>query len=885
MLFNQRINLVEPTKLLQRVTVDTLTFKRPLYHDYISLGVPISKDDYIITKASLPPEYSYTFFKFNFGEKYKSIESSHSIPVYAYCWADRKAPLNPTMKNKETTIQVKINGNIIGTYITEQNDGALLDTIKYNGSGELEIIYTAKLNYYKIGQSGLYEPYVGDQSTDTVATINLSAVQNISPKPNITLADVVDRVLNAGLGDNNHKYHLDDKSRIKLEQYTAPEFYFTRNTLFEVLLQIGGYSDVQGIPRLTTDEKGRLNTITYDFLSEEEWLPRKRNGEEIMPIGRRIEYASDDWCGGFETYAENLVDQSENGAVRQPCMKTVRTETGNLIIDDNSVIIKSESLIYTVKSLEMGYIMNGVFVGEIEPYVFEESEYNNLSGYDGEYPFAKKYAFYYKQGTKDIRGLTLKKETFIELGLAFEQMAAAAIAEQVTGVKPTKAYGLAQLAYRLTYIPIVTARLKQFRPYSDSPQREDNVLFYNQSANSFDTNHYGSNVKNTLVQTGNKLELLTFQLRSFSVKPVIGQRYKGKYITAVDYEYDRNWIRATMTLVENYNRKSQYLALDSRQRFYEISEKDSVDRLCNFSFKVEVGDADKFTADEKNRLLLRSYFARDDIAAYFRTGSGIAGMENKYRLNGAIAQPKNKDGGVIGTPTIHEANVGAFGNSVFISWQYADNYSAGDQAVFNAAARKLQRAVQYGDEYGEFHSLLMSFITGDRITTNYLSQLPKELGGTGFCDALPSIPSSQADGISKEAEYEREIQKNCGEHIAVTTQLHFKVNTREVVIGSALARCNFLVAINNPELRCVALPYALPLWQEKIPVGDLDKYGCQSAAVERGDYVSIYPIGNGSAIGGKSWALTTKDGEILVARNGDFASDAEAKEISIKFWY
>lgn len=876
MLFNQRINLVEPTKLLQRVTVDTLTFKRPLYHDYAANAVPISKVEIIEHPYNDGDKVDSATFPLP--DLYKTISNRNALIIYAYTWDDKDENHDYAPIKRETTVKVAVNGEQIysNTYSVNTPNGQILTTLKVP-YGEVIITYTAKVTY-----RGNVVPFRLDPID---AVITTSAVENISPKPDRNLADVVDRVLNAGLGDNNRKYHLDDKSREKLEKYIAPEFYFTRNTLYEVLLQIGGYSDVQGIPRLTADEKGRLNTITYDFLSEEEWLPTDKDGDEIMPIGRRIEYSSDDWCGGFETYAENLVDQSENGVVIQPCMKTLRTESGNLVIEDRTVVLRTESPIYKVQSVKMGYIdSNGDFVGEIEPYVFEQSEYNNLSSYEGEYPFAKNCAMYYTQGQNDIKGLTIKKETAEVVGESLEKMSAVAIAQRVSGrtASIAREYGLAAFAYKVTYVPFVTARLKQFKPYTDAPQKDDNIVFYNQSGNSFDTNNYGSNVKNTLVQTGNKMELLTFRLKSFANKPIIGQKYKGKYISAVDYEYERFWIKATMTLIENYNRKSQYLALDSTQRFYEVSEKNSVDRICNFSSIFDVGDSEKFVERENNVALRAGWTNARNLFDFFRR-SNKAGEKNQYRLIGAAACPLNENGDSIKTATLHELNVGAFGNSIFATWKYADNYSAGDQSIYNSTSKRLQKAVAYGDEYGEFHSLdIVLFDEDYNMHTSYQDQIPSEVGGTGFCDRLPALSSDRVP--SGAISYNREIQKDSGEHICVTTQFHFKANTKEVIIGSALARCNFLVAGIVPDLRCVALPYSLALWQEKIPVSDVERYVCSSSvsAPATSSYISIQP--NTGDRTGKSWALVTTTGEILVGRNGDYNNEF-AKSIDIRFWY
>ena len=70
------------------------------------------------------------------------------------------------------------------------------------------------------------------------------------PKPDKTITEVINTVLNYACGNRNRHYVLDPVYAKKWADIVAPEFYFTRNTLYEVLLQIGGYRDIQAIPRL-----------------------------------------------------------------------------------------------------------------------------------------------------------------------------------------------------------------------------------------------------------------------------------------------------------------------------------------------------------------------------------------------------------------------------------------------------------------------------------------------------------------------------------------------------------------------------------------------------------------------------------------------------------
>lgn len=881
MLFRQKVKLVEPTKLLTRIPVDTMTFTNPLYHDYTSLGKPVLNYDlYYDANITFPKGNYQASAKLEYSGNYKSIEARSKFPIYAYfiyykAFLPVLGELGASYVKAQTQIQIYVNKVLKFTKDIPSNaaEGSLIDEIDLEASSPTKVLYVGQIKYYQKDGLGNWTIV-----TDSIATaeITTSVVANTTPRKPRTLADVVDRVLAAGLGHQSRKYTLDEQSIARLEKYIAPEFKFTRNNLYEVLLQIGGYSDVQGIPRLKSGADGRLTIITYDFLSNEEWQPKDENGEDLKPIARTFESTIDDWCGGFETYAENLIDNSPNGSVRQPCLQTMRVETGELEIDDNHAIIPTPSPVYTVQSVEMGYIENGVMVGEINPYIFESAEYNNLTGYKGEYPFAKQFALCYTQGQRNITALTLKPQTATSLGYKLEDMSAIQIAERVSGRSVPKSMGLCKLAYRVTYTPIQTARLRQYRPYMDKHDT-NNVMFYNQAGNSLDINNYGSNVKNNLIQTGNKVEFLTFRLTKLSQRPKIGQKYNGKYISSADYEYERYWIKVTITLTENYNRKSQYVVLDSRQRFYEISERNVENRLCNFSFEIQVGN-------EISGMGLLKYGDMDKVRTNLTPTSNLIGLDNNDKLIYVVAQPLNADGGELPPTTIHELSANAFGNSILLSFGYEDNYSAGNQAVYNASDRKLQRAVQYGDEYGEFDTLVMSFYA-HKINTNFADQVSTETK-QAFCDALPAMDKSRM-GNNPPLEYRRRIMKDGGERIAVTTQFHFRVNRNNVVIGSALAKTFYLVVDKHPKVRAVLLKNELEKWQEQINMNDTDNvmdvsenstYGALTLDSSSNNASIDFTINQGAY---KACALVTADGEIIIGENGNYSVDSQPKTIFI----
>lgn len=248
MLFNQRIGLIEATEELKRVNVDTKTFTRPLIHDYSSVA------RYVVPSLEGEVVRAYTFADRNAsGEavnirnsQYKNIYANDStLPITELSWMFYDPPGPPSWVSIPTRVQVLNEDGVAqslktssGAVVTEiqitQNTGNQIATCTLDIAGEYTVRYetipsTAGTHYAE------YPFYV---------------VQQAKPKTNKTITEVINTVLNYACGNRNRHYVLDPVYAEKWQNIVAPEFYFTRNTLYEVLLQIGGYRDIQAIPRL-----------------------------------------------------------------------------------------------------------------------------------------------------------------------------------------------------------------------------------------------------------------------------------------------------------------------------------------------------------------------------------------------------------------------------------------------------------------------------------------------------------------------------------------------------------------------------------------------------------------------------------------------------------
>lgn len=982
MLFNQRIGLIEATEELKRVNVDTKTFTRPLIHDYSSVA------RYVVPSIEGEDINTYTFADKNTSgetidirdEQYKSIYANDSIlSITELSWLFGPSEPSPwgsiptrvrVLSEDDVAQPLKTpSGDVVWEIQITQNTGNQIATCTLDIAGE----YTVR-----------YETIPSSAGTH-YAEYPFYVVQQAKPKPDKTITEVINTVLNYACGNRNRHYVLDPVYAEKWQNIVAPEFYFTRNTLYEVLLQIGGYRDIQAIPRLEwldppdgvapytesidttpnltfiggptypeytdvlqvksahwyylinynttitvtgykTDgssavvasvaaadnnddlslrvqlsskysyytvaykysgivgtatrtytvkyfETG-LRRITFDDLNvESKWTPPGATKSD--PYGDLITYheeqSADDYFAGLDSYADNVIDNSVNGSIGLPSPYTPRCESGDLAVTDNTIIIETSMPIYSIQKVELFYKGDSTVAvsKDITPYIFEKSEYDLLTDYQGEFPTAKQYAFYYSQGARNIYGLTLKPEVFDFLGISQEaqEIAAIKVYEAVSG----KAFDAAtqkviDFMYRVTYTPIQTRRLKQYRPLVG--ERPDwDISYYNQSANTLDAKNFGDNMKFMLLQKGNRLKVVTYRLTGddgsiLEQIPKIGQTLNGAKICQVDAEYERYSVKVTLWLTEHYNRKSQYVEINAQKRFYEISERQSVLRQLNASYEYRIGKVDP-DAD-------KAIIFADLVESFIK---GTTPTNTDSRVAQAIVKMYTEDDGngeQIGESLLLPVSAIGFGNSISLHFEMTDNYSAGDQVIYkddsNTNSVSLLRAVPYGDEYGEFISMTIGFLGGE------IPWSPTTHGWTEYRKvgrALPEMDATLNDDETPLFADVLNVAKDNREQISVDVQIHFRTDDSTIIIGSAFGErfpyVNAHIGTDDEELAWVYLPDEIAPLQNRVSTNGT-VFTPTVTATENGVAVTANASGNA-----KSWAFIVKTtGELLVGINGNF---------------
>lgn len=857
--YKHEIELIELSKWLERDICDTLTFTNALATN--SNIANISTQDVV-----LPPDTPY-YFDIN-DTTYKPpattiVGSSYYVEGCETLFKIMRKPA------PGTTIEWRSSSNTKVTYPSGK-----VETIPYDTNRYLEL---NEIGTYSTLYHCVYE-IVEDTGFVTIETIDvpltIEVISGADVKPRYTITDVVNRILEVGVTRrvdiDRQKYILSADFATKYAEVSAPEFHITRSNIFEALLQVGAY--IHAIPRIVWDEEtNTANKIVFDELggSEEYTLPSYCLLQSYLGG-----IDAEGYCGNLDSIVENLITTTdeEQGSVVEPdynAYKTLRAEEGTWRISNDTVVFLTDFPIYRILKFEMGYISNGFFVGELVPFVYEAAEYGTLTSYQGTFPYAKMYALKYTQGGYGISAFTYKSENAISP--AFSSPTIENILEKLNITLELDAKQYKNLAYRITYIPAITSRVKQFKPYNNFPLH--NSLLFNQSANTVETEFYGEHLKGTIARIGNETIKETYYFRLPTDIPKVGQIMNGMYIVATEVEYTDIGFNCTITMTPNYNKLSEFLGLNSNYRLFDVSEKQSVDRFSNYSEICEIGDT--IAIDQNAGITPNGVKA---FAATFTQESGY--LPASVALTQGLAADKTP----IKSLVLHACASSAVGNSIAFTWSYKDNFNAGYKSTYLDISQNTQRLVPYGNEFGEMYYLSLQ-IGANVKTTNWADQIMPN----GWCDNLPvfngDVPSSAV--LFDYATKPFIIQKDSRENIAVTSQLHFVANRQSIVIGQALAHNNLLVTRANKVRAAVAvfLPYTLNALNTTPNLYlAVDATMPTITTNSTNKQITIGTITNTTNTTFKSWALVDKEnGTIYLGENLDLAPNTATKPITLTF--
>lgn len=831
--FNHNVLLIEETKILERHFAEK-SIRQPLIHRFLDAQKPVVPDleNQINIQPNTPETYitplqtgtEFVFESFNAIYGTNILFTLSSVKIYfndrlIFETSDRTQTISTTLQRGEYKVEYSSKYAISG--------GTDFYAIKST--------YTIQVITDKLGKDDFTIRDTINMLLQTTKTLRESEL------PKFALAE-----------PNEYQESEQYKARIaEILETKSPEFTFAKMSLFEALQMIG--QSQHFIPRL------KQGKIYFDLLGQAEMLTERYDNY----YSHTLSQSTNEFCTKLDSQVNNLVniDDEQQGSITTPFnsgYRTLRAETGTVLMTDTGLIIPTEYNIEKIVKLEIGFLKDGTYIGDITPYVYEDAEYKVLDSYSDQYPNSKMYALKYTQGQPNITELGFERQNVISQ--AFEGIAIKNIIYRQSGKGTTwwnnlwDAEDVFKLQYRLTYIPSTNAYVTQSKAYTEDI-KEEISLAYNQSASKVASNAYGENLKGTVAKFGNIEKTKTYILPSVDLVPKVGRLFdKDYYVATTKYEIYPNFVKCEVGLSKNYNNKSAYVELNTSLEFFEYDRSVITDRYIVYEDYCEVG----FDSETDNKSLITN-LGIDKFASGFEFGT--QGDDTSL----VKAQGFDIYGNDLGEFVLPVLTLG-IGNSILFAYQYEDSVSAGNIANY-VGLQRIQNFAKYVDEYGELETLRLQF-------GNSIEDFDTYEKATALGDTIPYTNNLGATEIYFDTTGDNlKIVKGVAEIPHFSYQVHFVANNKNLIIGSGLASKNPLVSRETQEYKLYALRNKINKFENKIDLTNAEiistiniskNYDKQQAKID--DFIA--PNGDWEA-----WAIVqTYNGqnELIIGENIDF---------------
>lgn len=678
-----------------------------------------------------------------------------------------------------------------------------------------------------------------------------------------SITDVVNNLLitiESLYEDETPRFSFNAEQSEEFSTMVAPDFSLV-GTLWEALSEIGSY--IHAIPRLHN------NIIYFDKLGSS-----KHTEVDLSNYcSNTQQFDIEQFATAIDSRVDNIVnvDNKNQGSIVAPFnsgFKTVRAETGTVQLTTDNIIIETREPIEEIVSVECGYLSDGeTLVGDITPYIFESAEYNALSSLGGEYPSSKGYALEYTQGQRNIKGLNFKLPNVISSVMS--RFSIINIIARKLGVPAVNLANenIMNLQFRVKYIPIISTRVKQYKSNVEDIVYSS-TLDFNQSANKINSVAYGENMKGTIAKLGNPEITKMYVFNDLSKMPEVGDLFDDDYyISLIKIEFYKEFYKCQIALSKNFNKLNEYVGIKSQKRFYEISERQSVDRYILFEDFCVIGR--KATTDKKDMLTGKSMLkfikqftnAENEDTTTIDVVSAVGYSEIQNNLK-KVVLPVNSLG---------------IGNSLVFSFHYDDNFTAGNKRV-SINNTELQYQVQYADIYGRIDKLDIAFGYGVSGIYDYGSAVNE-----GNILPIATEQLLEFDALFKNNN-KIVIKKDNRENLYFTYQINFLTNDKSLVIGSALTRKSTFVSNELRDCKVYVLPNRINKFENIVDltnatlIGSIDTF----SSIPDSHHCSFKLPFIADGITGKSWVIVSGN-ELILGQNKNIQGDEQIDEVYFTF--
>jgi hypothetical protein len=691
-------------------------------------------------------------------------------------------------------------------------------------------------------------------SADTTRVTFYIDVVNENKKPvNKTITSEVNNVLatiETLWVNETPRFIFNEEQAEKYKDVVIPELTLT-GTLFEQLSQIGNC--IHAMPRL------RNGVIYFD-----EW------GSEEITIAQNYwntklgDYISNVQSFDIEQYAiavdsnvDNLVNSDDDnfGSVTEPYtdgFKTVRAESGVVQLKDENVVISTQDPIERVLNVVVGYSNENDFISaDISSHVYPTAEYELLSSFSESYP-SKAYALKYEVGQKNITGLSFKIPDAISP--IFQNYAIQNIINRVNSSASTIS-SLQKLQFRVTYIPIINGRARQYRN-NIKDVSTSTTLAYNQSSQKINARAMGEAMKGAVEKLGNpeltKTYLIPQDLSGYTTAIKAGQKFDDNYyISIIKREYYPEFIKMELGLSKNFNKLNEYVGVDKEIRFYEISEKQVVNTQILYEEFCVIGDE------------LDNYDGNVAVSLN-STAKTLTGKQGE-KISSVVAV--GSVDGVDLQKVILPVVTYPIGNAVLMTFGYEDNYSAG--ANINRGTSTFQEYVPYTDIWGEVSNLDITY--GQYVKNNEFRY--DEVIEEG--DALPNADNIDYGEFKTNMNLKVVINKESRAIPTFNYMLHFVTNRNDIVIGEGMAKYFYINGTDTYPINLYVFDNKIGKYDYELQGGTLIGKLNENYTISEKQYIDFGSFV--SSVEGKSWAVVKEiDGvkHLLFGQNKNITANS-----------
>lgn len=897
--WKHRINLIEPTKIIERVDCDN----ESITHSIVA-------NEYESPKGNV--EYSCASSKVD-GWHIRYWKGAIEVRGYAddnrfkqpYIEGDIM-PLNTRLNIKgRRGKKVKAGSSTllaVGNWVYSWSDACTLHlskmTIKTPAGETVDVTSQGNYALQLPGTYTVLQTYKGSGSGyDYSYTAQWDIIVWSKLAPDIkkkSIAEVIDRLLATTplrrIGLDAPKYELKASLRSSLNNISAPEFTFTLGHLMDNLSQVGGF--IHAIPRVVPNEFIEINSegiflndwqnwnvIDFDFLGEDVIF---ENDEETNQEGF---WSIDDYASNFVTNVENALQTNYRSytSVIEPFdggFVSPRTESNDFIITDDNCVIKTSLPIYRVLSLKCH--IDGI-TADLTDYVVEYNKYLTLSAYSTNKD-SKAVKIYYTKGSNIIKGLEFEPDAALDI---LEGMFDKTAIRNITGGYDG---AIKNLSFNITYIPYRNFKARQYKPLITN--NENSTLFYNQQSNVVDIEAYGENIKGALLRTGNPTYTDTFYFNSFENIPSIGMRRRdGYYIYAITTEIYNNLYKSTIKFSKDFNKLNEYTGVKSDYRQYEISEEESSNRnpdygeFCILSIEpdtkfleesTEEDDNDDLVADVQGYLSCLGWqdFAITQMKNKLNliSGTGTQGQRLSFAYMETVSMEYDSNG--VGKEIVHKIllplSCFSFGNSILLHCKTQDNYSAGTTVANKGGAKALEEHIEYGDFYGTIDSVKIAFGVGVPFKDEDGSVLENVVEYSKKLYDFSNYSLNETNLVADFRSCPFWLDKDSREAISFSYQLHFVTNTPRIQIGKALSEIWGFVGDTSSTLKVVEfykMPNKFNNKADNPSTFIVPQYSADIAQdfIYKRLHIKAPKRSNIFCVG---WGIVTNNGDIVFAVNG-----------------